>query len=120
MVEAAVLFGLCLIGEGIAAMLPFPFPASVTSMLLLAALLLLGVLKEKHIARFSTFLINNMAFFFLPAAVGIMEHLDLLKKSLLPFLMITICTVPLVYGLTAWTVQALMRLCRKKEKHTHA
>ena len=39
MVELALIFGVCLAGEGISAVLPFAFPASVIAMLLLGALL---------------------------------------------------------------------------------
>ena len=35
MVELALIFGVCLAGEGISAVLPFAFPASVIAMLLL-------------------------------------------------------------------------------------
>ena len=115
MAEAAIIFGLCLLSEGIAALLPIPFPASVISMVLLALLLLFGWIKEKHIERFSTFLINNMAFFFLPTAVGILEHVDLLTGSIIPVLVVIVLTVPVVYFLTAWTVQFLMLHSKKKE-----
>ena len=37
--EIAIILGLCLLCEGLAALLPFPFPASVLSLLLLLALL---------------------------------------------------------------------------------
>lgn len=121
MVEVAIIFGLCLISEGIAALLPFPFPASVISMILLALLLLLGWVKEKHIQRFSTFLTDNMAFFFLPPAVGVLEYFELLKVQLLPILIITLVTVPVVYAITAWTVQLLMlHGNKKKSEEDHA
>lgn len=119
MVEAAVIFGLCLLGEGLATLLPVPFPASVISMVLLAALLLIGWIREGHIQRFSEFLIQNMAFFFLPTAVGILEHLDLLKDQMLPILAVILLTVPVVYGITAWTVQLLVRCSQRKGEKTH-
>ena len=115
MAEAAIIFGLCLLSEGIAALLPFSFPASVISMVLLTLFLLTGLVKERHIQRFSGFLIKNMAFFFLPTAVGIIEHLELLKGFMLPVLFVIVITVPIVYGITAWTVQALMLHMKKKE-----
>lgn len=115
MAEAAIIFGLCLVSEGISSLLPIPFPASVISMVLLTLLLLAGWVKERHIQRLSSFFLNNMAFFFLPTAVGILEHLDLLRGQMLPILLVIVVTVPVVYGVTAWTVQLLLLRSRKKE-----
>ena len=42
MTELALILGLCFVGEWVAALLPVAFPASVISMVLLAALLLCG------------------------------------------------------------------------------
>ena len=41
MVQIAIVFGVCLLGEAVAQYMPVPFPASVTAMLLLLVLLLL-------------------------------------------------------------------------------
>lgn len=109
MAELAIIFGLCVLSEGIAALIPAAFPASVIALILLALLLFTGVLKPERIQRASGFLVGNMAFFFLPSCVGIMEHAPAILGQLLPFLLVTFLTVPLVYGVTAWVVQLLIR-----------
>ena len=68
--ELALIFGISLVGEGVAALLPMAFPASVISMVLLMVLLLTGVLKEQQIQSVSHFLIANMAFIFHPVPGG--------------------------------------------------
>ena len=114
--EIAIILGLCLLCEGLAALLPFPFPASVLSLLLLLALLLTGILKERHIGRVCDFFTRNMAFFFVAPCVGLMEHLPTPAACLIPFLLIAICTTPIVYAVTAWTVQLLLGRGRDKEE----
>lgn len=108
MLEVAIIFGICLVCEGIVILLPFAFPASVLSMLVLLALLLSGVIKEKHIGRVCGFFVGNMAFFFLPSCVSIIDHWDTLSAVLLPFFFIAILTTPLVYAATAWTIQLMI------------
>ena len=107
--EAAILFGVCLFSEGISAVLPFPFPGSVIGMVVLLALLLCGAVKEVHIRRVSQFLVGNMPFFFIPACIGILNYLDVLSACFLPLLLAAGLTIPLVYLVTAWVIQLLMR-----------
>ena len=114
--EIGLIFGICLAGEAIAAILPVAFPASVISMILLMALLLSGVIKAGHIQRVSGFLTANMAFVFLPACVSVMEHADVILPRIVPVFLICFLTTPLVYLATAWTVQGLMALRRRKER----
>ncbi len=68
--QIGVVFGVCLIGEAAACFLPFPFPASVLSMILLFLLLCLKVLKIDHIRQKADFLLQNMAFFLYPGGSG--------------------------------------------------
>lgn len=116
--ELALLFGVCLVAEGVAAVLPVAFPASVIAMLLLLALLLSGAVKKDHIGRSGRFLMGNMAFFFLPPCVGILEHWGTLAPFLVPFLAISVLTTPLVYAVTAWTVQ-LVRSAQRRGGDRH-
>lgn len=113
--ELAIIFGICLLSEGISALLPFSFPASVISMVVLLLLLMSGVIKECHISRVCKFLVGNMAFFFVPPCVGLMDHAATLGNCLIPFLVISILTTPLIYAVTAWTIQLTVRLMDRKE-----
>ena len=113
--QLALIFGVSLVGEGVAALLPVPFPSSVISMVLLMVLLLTGVVKDRQIKTVSNFLVANMAFFFIPSFVGTIEHVDLLKSQVLPLLVIVGLTTPVVYLITGWTVQLLMLRRRRKE-----
>lgn len=118
--ELALIFGICLVGEGVAALLPVAFPASVISMVLLIVLLLTGVVKDRHIQTASHFLVANMAFFFLPSFVGLLEHIELLKSQLVPLLLIVVLTTPVVYLITGWTVRLLMLRHRNRKEDRHA
>ena len=118
--ELALIFGICLVGEGVAALLPVAFPASVISMVLLMILLLTGVVKDRHIQTASHFLVANMAFFFLPSFVGLLEHIELLKSQLVPLLLIIVLTTPVVYLVTGWTVRLLMLRHRNRKEDRHA
>ena len=118
--ELALIFGICLAGEGIAALIPVAFPASVVSLVLLMVLLLTGVVKDRHIQTASHFLVANMAFFFLPSFVGLLEHIELLKSQLVPLLLIIVLTTPVVYLVTGWTVRLLMLRHRNRKEDRHA
>lgn len=116
--ELGIIFLLCMAGEGIASLLPWTIPASVISLVLLLLLLLCGGVKESSIRSSADFLTENMGLFFIPAVVGTLEYLDILKSAALPFLLITLVTTPVVYCVTAWTVRGLIRLAdRKGEDH---
>lgn len=107
MIQIGVVFGVCLVGEGIAAVLPFPFPASVISMVLLF-LLLTTVLKVEHIRQKTDFLLKNMSFFFIPAGVGILGQFDVLRENLFPLLVILVVSTLLTFAVTAYAVRAVM------------
>ena len=85
----------------------------------LLILLLSGVLKERQIRQSAAFLTENMGILFIPAAVGTLEYLDVLKAQAIPFLLITVVSTPIVYFITAWSVQLLMKLFNRKKVQHH-
>jgi holin-like protein len=118
--QIAVLFGICLLGESISVLLPFAFPATVISMILLFILLISGLLKTNQIQTTADFLSKNMALFLIPPGVGIISSLELLEKNILPFLLIVLITTILTFAAAAYTVQGVMwlqnKLTGKKEQ----
>ena len=125
MLQIGLLFGICLVGESISVFLPIPFPGAVISMIILFLLLFFRVIQVDHIRQKADFLLKNMAFFLIPAGVGILSVIDTLRNNILPLICIVILTTILTFGATAWTVQLVIALQdkisladrKKVEKH---
>lgn len=121
LMQLAIILFICLLGEVIAAVLPFPFPASVISMLLVLALLLWGPLKIYHIQKQADFLLDNMGFFFVPPTVAIIGYLSYMEGKLAIILFICFISVFTTFAVTAWTVSAMMKFtAKRKELKRHA
>ena len=114
LIQIGIVFGVCWVGEIIASMLPFTFPSSVISMILLLLLLLSKYLKTDHIREKSDFLLHNMAFFFVPSGVAIMDKLELLQGSILKIVAICFITLVITFLVTAYTVTTVMKLQNRK------
>ena len=114
--QIGLVFGICLLGQVVAALLPIAFPGSVISMILLFLLLLFQVLKVDHIRQKADFLLKNMAFFFIPAGVGIVAQFDAIKNSIPALLLVVVLTTLLTFGSTALVVGGLIALQDKLEK----
>ncbi|MGL4799951.1 MAG: CidA/LrgA family protein [Cellulosilyticaceae bacterium] len=117
LLELSMVFAICLTGEWLAMLLPIPMPASILSMGILFIAFLLRWLKLESVEHVSQFLLKNMAFFFIPAGVGILEYYELLKANMIPFILICILSTILTFAATAYTVQLVITLQTRKE-HT--
>ena len=113
--QFGIIFSLCWLATVIEGLLPIAFPASVIAMLLLLVSLLAGVLKIDHIREKSDFLLANMAFFFIPAGVNVINYLDILKENWLPLLLICVITTVVTFAATAYSVWLVMRLLAGKK-----
>ena len=113
--QFGIIFSLCWLATVIEGLLPIAFPASVIAMLMLLVCLLAGVLKIDHIREKSDFLLANMAFFFIPAGVNVINYLDILKENWLPLLLICVITTVVTFAATAYSVRLVMRLLAGKK-----
>lgn len=111
-VQIGIIFAISWISVIIEALLPIAFPASVISMILMFVLLLSAVLKIEHIKEKSDFLLSNMAFFFIPSGVSIINYFDVLKSSVIQLLLICLITTVLTFIATAFSIEWTMKLMK--------
>lgn len=116
LLEISLIFVICLVGQAISAILPFPFPSSVLAMILLFLLLAVRLIKPTQIEKFSSFLLKNMAILFIPSGVGILESVHALQGNILPLLAVCVITTILTFAVTAFTVHGVIVLQQKLQK----
>lgn len=114
--QLAIVFLFCLAGEAISFFLPFTFPSTIISLLLMLVCLLCKVIKEDTIKDTSDFLLANMAFFFIPAGVEIIEHFALIRSVLIPFILIAIVSTIAVMLVSAGAVTLALKAERRFRK----
>ena len=117
--QIGIIFTVCWLSLVIEKLLPFTFPASVIGMILLFLCLFTGVLKIEHIQEKADFLLGNMAFFFIPAGVSIINYFDVLKDWVFQLIFICIVTTVITFAVTAYSMRFVMylmaRFSEKKE-----
>lgn len=106
--QAAVIFGICLLGQMAAELIPVPFPGSVMSMVFLFVVFVLHLIKPHTLSDVTGFLLENMAFFFIPSGVGIITQYDLIKNSVVQILIICVVSTVVTFAATAYTVKLVM------------
>lgn len=105
--QVALIFVICVICEGISAILPFPFPGSVLSMIVLLVLFFLKWIKLDDIKETSQLLLSNMMLVFVPSFVSIMNYFDVLKSIAVQFILIIVIST-IVTFLVAGSVVTLV------------
>ena len=100
---------ICFIGEVLSKVIHLPLPGSIIGMILLFICLISGIIKLEMIDEISKFLLDHLAFFFIPAGVGLLAYIGILKKNILPILVICFTTTFLVMIVTGWTVQLIKK-----------
>ena len=74
--EALLILGIYLIGEVISKGFSLPLPGNILGMLILLLLLMTKVIKVEKIESVSNFFLDHLAFFFIPAGVGLISSFD--------------------------------------------
>ena len=72
-------------------------------------------MKEETIKDVADFLLGNMAFFFVPAGVSIINYFDILKSTVLQLLVICVVSTIVTFAVTAYVVTLTVKLMEKKK-----
>ncbi len=115
--QIGIIFGICLASTGMEALLPFSFPASVIGMILTFLLLVFKIIKLEQIHTVSDFLLGNMAFFFVPAGVNIINYLSVLHENAIHLVVICVVSTILTFAATAYSIKFTMHLMKKGGKN---
>ena len=107
----AYLFGLVLPGLYI--------PGTIIGLLLLITVLMTGKLSMDYVDDVGTFLSNNMAFFFIPAAVSVIEHMDVLSETILQILVIVVISTVLSFLAIYASVLICLKFSNKDDKEVN-
>ena len=111
---------LCLItlfsflGELCRYLIPFPIPASIYGMVLMAAALGLKLFRPDDVRDVGAFLTSFLPVLFVVPLVNLMDCWDQLKDNLIPLVVIIILSTVIVFGVSGVVTQILMN--RKKKK----
>ncbi|WP_046226501.1 CidA/LrgA family protein [Paenibacillus dauci] len=93
-VQIMLLYAIYLVGSYVQAWLNLPIPGSIIGLLLLFVLLLCRVIPVSWIEKGSTTILFYLPLFFIPATVGVMNHLDLFAgKGLLLVVVVIVSTI---------------------------
>lgn len=111
--QLAIILFICLLGTYISTLLPFVFPGSIISLIILFILLATNILKEKSISIVGDFLLINMSLFFIPAGVGIMEHFKDISSILAKFAIIVSISTILTFFVASKSVTFVIFCCEK-------
>ena len=88
--EMLIILAIYFVSEFISKSLHLPIPGNILGMLLLLFLLCTKVVKVEMIDKVSTFLLDHLAFFFIPAGVGIITAYNVLRGNTIKLLTIAI------------------------------
>lgn len=112
--EALIIFGIYLLGELLSSVLHLPIPGNILGMLILFILLCTKTVKVDNISNVTSFLLDHLAFFFIPAGVGLMTSIGIIKSTWWQILIVCIVTTIIVMGVTGIIVQTILRKAKEK------
>ncbi len=116
LMQFALILGICVVGEAVSAALPIVFPGSICAMLILLLLLCLKVVRIENLDSSGLWLQKNMAFFFLPANISIMEEFGLISKMWIRLLFIGVTTTIITFAAAAGAATLAIIIQEKLKK----
>ncbi len=105
--EALIILGIYLLGELLSESLHLPIPGNILGMVILFILLCTKVVKVDNISTVTIFLLDHLSFFFIPAGVGLMTSIGIIKSTWWQLLIVCLSTTVIIIGVTGIIVQTI-------------
>lgn len=107
--QVAIIIGICFLGELLHQLLNLPIPGSVLGMIIMFAALCTGLIKLEMIEELSNLLLSHLAFFLVPAGVGVIASLNLLHGKWPAVISVCLISTVIVMIVTGYTIQWVKR-----------
>ena len=114
--QLGVLIACCVAGDALSILLHGALPGNVLGLTLLLLLLIFGPIRLNHVEHTADFLLQNMAFFFLPACLGVLEIFAQIKSEILAMLAVCVLATLCTAAATAFTVHIVFRLQHRESE----
>lgn len=114
--QLGVLIACCVAGDALSILLHGALPGNVLGLTLLLLLLIFSPLRLEHVDHSAEFLLQNMAFFFLPACLGVLEIFTQIKSEILAMIAVCVLTTLCTAAATALTVHIVFRLQHRESE----
>lgn len=112
MIESFTLLLLCqLAGETLARALAVPIPGPVIGMALLVTVIAVRGDIPQSLGRAADGILRNLSLMFVPAGVGIVQHLDVLTHHGVRLLLVLVLSTIVALAVTGLVFQSLARRC---------
>ena len=108
------------LGELCRFLIPYPIPASIYGMVLMAAALGLKLFRPEDVHDVGSFLTSFLPVLFVVPLVNLMDCWDQLRDNLLPLLVIIIVSTIVVFAISGMLTQMLMNARKKKGEADNA
>lgn len=112
--EFSIILIIYFLGELLQKISGLPIPGNVVGMLILFLGLYTGIIKLKMIGKISDFLLDNLAFFFLPAGVSLITCFSLLEGKWTAILEVSLISTVVTLGVTGLTVEFVKKSLGEK------
>lgn len=114
--QLALILAIWAVGEYISSFLSniIIIPGSIIGMVILFVLLKSKIIKVESIEELGNFFLDNMAIFFVPAGVSLINSLDLIGSNIIVLVATIIISTTLVMVITAIVVEKMIEIKSKK------
>ena len=116
--EALIILGIYLLGEFLESSFNLPIPGNILGMIILFVLLYTKIVKVDNISSITDFLLDHLAFFFIPAGVGLMTSIGIIEATWLQLLVVCLSTTTIIIASTGIIVQVISKKSKVKIKES--
>lgn len=113
--QFSVIFIIYFLGEVMQKASGLPVPGNVLGMFLLFFGLLTGIVKLTSVDKISNFLLDNLAFFFLPAGVSVITSFALLEGKWTEVFLVSFISTIIALAVTGLTVEFVKKFIVKNQ-----